>query len=143
MLKYKPAKVITQQRIVAVHTFVEKYRYAPLVWGINDCCTFSADFLMEVIGWKNDPMIEFREKYTTQREALRILAIWGGMRQAIIKVLGPPQPPLVVRVGDIGMGNFGNGDCVGVCTGHNICAPALDGGLNFLDLGFIRECWQT
>lgn len=142
MLKYTATKIITQERINSVHTFVEEYRCAPLIWGVNDCCTFTAEFLMKVMKWKIDPMADFRKEYTTQREALRILAKHGGMSNMIIKILGPLQPPLIMRVGDVGIGNFGNGDCVGICTGHNICAPALDGGLNFLGLGFVRGCWQ-
>jgi len=48
----------------------------PFVWGRSDCCTCACDAFAARHGI--DPMAPLRGRYSTAREALALIADWGG-----------------------------------------------------------------
>lgn len=69
-------------------------------WGRNDCALFAADCVLTATGF--DPAAEFRGKYATEREALRLL------KETNLEKLAdrwfPRLPsPLAATSGDIGL----------------------------------------
>lgn len=131
---------ITQDRIQEVHAFIEEVREEPLKWGVHDCCIMCAAAAMDLFGHK-DLMKQWRGKYSSKEEAIRIMAKAGGLQKLIEKVLGPMLPPEKLRIGDIAFGDFGDGDSVALCTGHNVAAVGRR-GLVFAKLGVVKGCWR-
>jgi hypothetical protein len=54
---------------------------APWEWGTNDCCASACEVFRRLHGI--DPMADMRGTYATEREALRIIAGFGGFTALI------------------------------------------------------------
>jgi hypothetical protein len=54
-----------------LHDYIERKRYAPFVWGKNDCCLFACDAVFEMTGF--DLAIDFRDAYDSALSAVRAM----------------------------------------------------------------------
>ena len=75
----------------------------PVVWGVNDCCLFVADWVVAVTG--RDPATPWRGAYRGERAAHRILTRGGGLLAVVAPAfdgvgLARTDDPLT---GDIGV----------------------------------------
>lgn len=68
----------------------------PLVWGVNDCVQFAAAAVEHYGGWK--PVLPV---YSTEREALRIIAEGGGLEALVTRALGEPIHAKDAQLGDV------------------------------------------
>jgi hypothetical protein len=55
--------------------YLEPLRAVPFAWGTHDCCTFAAGAVEAMTG--EDPMPEFRGRYTTALGSARALKTYG------------------------------------------------------------------
>lgn len=99
----------------------------PFAWGTHDCVTFAADVAEAMLG--QDLLAPFRGRWTTEREAARVLLELGGMRAAVCSVLGPPLAShLQARRGDVVMVEQEPGRLMlAVANGSYWCAPGPHG----------------
>lgn len=64
-----------------------KYEKEPFIWGINDCCLFSANIIKEITGI--DYAKSYRNKYNTEEEAWSIVN--KDLKSFITKLLDTPM----------------------------------------------------
>lgn len=119
--------------------WIAERRKRPLSLGSFDCCTLCADYLMDLHG-KDDLMHGLRGTYADRAEALAVLSSHQGMRTMVEDRLGPMQPMTRCEAGAIVFGDFGAGDALGICCGHNIAAVSVH-GLVFMSLSRGTGCW--
>ncbi len=87
--------------MVRLDECVRSMQGLPFEWGSHDCCTVAADVVLAVTGV--DPMEDLRGQYSTERQALRILAQAGGIQAYLNQRLGPVVPVALAQAGDIGV----------------------------------------
>lgn len=111
----------------------------PFEWGVCDCCTFAADWLVAL--GKPDPMAGLRG-YTTAREALFLLQ--GDMLQRVEERLGKPMPnPLFAQRGDVAFVTLPNGRlAVGIVVEASVVGPSRQ-GLTYIPLSDALAAWRT
>lgn len=83
-----------------------QYKRDGFAWGRFDCCTFGADWVVQMTGV--DPLAEFRGKYSTREEAFALAG--GNLRTALESKLGPAIPVAHAQRGDLAL----FGDAVGI-----------------------------
>lgn len=86
-----------------LRTHIAEAGAAAMVWGVNDCCLFVADWVR--IATALDPAVEWRGGYVDRRGAMRLLRRRGGLLavvSAALDDLGLPRTddPLT---GDVGV----------------------------------------
>lgn len=108
--------------MVRLDDLVYSLRSVPFAWGINDCCTVSADVVNACTGV--DPMNELRGAYGTEFGAARVLAERGGIEALLDERLGPRVGPAFAQHGDIGL--CADGRLV-FCGGANWFGPGDKG----------------
>jgi len=85
-------------------------------------------------------MASLRGSYTNRNEAMAVLSKNGGMQKMVENRLGPMQSMMHCEVGAIVFGDFGEGDALGICAGHNIAAVSIR-GLVFYPFSTGKGCW--
>ena len=118
--------------------FTEARRLMPFAWGPNDCCTFAGDCVLALTGI--DPGAGHRD-YSDAIGAARSLAEFGGVCGVGDALFGAVVPPLMARVGDVGMVRNDERDCLAVCNGETWLAPGL-AGLVALPLEAASHAWR-
>lgn len=126
------------ERADLMHWIAER-RKRTLRFGAFDCCTMCADYLIDLHG-KDDLMHGLRGTYSDRAQALAVLSSHDGMRTMVEDRLGPMQPMVHCEAGAIVFGDFGEGDALGICCGHNIAAVGVR-GLVFMPLTRGQGCW--
>jgi len=80
--------------------FVEKEKYKPFSWGVNDCHTLVLKYLDEV--WGKDVHKEVFKKYNTKKEAVSYRKEYPeSLSDGIIKAGATKIPPKMARMGDL------------------------------------------
>lgn len=78
----------------------ERYRKHGFGYGTFDCCVFVADWIEICTG--EDPLLDYRDLYTTKDEALALLKEREGtLYHALISRFGTPVHPAKAQRGDI------------------------------------------
>ncbi|MCW7541878.1 hypothetical protein OOT46_29195 [Aquabacterium sp. A7-Y] len=112
----------------------------PFEWGRHDCALWAADVVHALTGF--DPGADLRGTYASALQAARVVRARGGLAAIATAALGPPCPPLGVRVGDIGLVRSGDRECYAACNGAHWLAPAQN-GLQVVDLDQASACWRV
>lgn len=115
------------------------YRTAPRVWGQTDCCQFALAAVRELTGIDHAHLFP---AYTSEREALEIIAKAGGVAELVRLALGESKHPSRARPGDIVLGDWGTGDALGVCLGVD-AAVIVEGGVGFVRTLSARKAWTV
>jgi len=93
-------------------------------WAEWDCCQFGARVVAALRG--SDPRSIF-PAYTSEREAIRVIAQYGGIEGLISAALGNQKPAGHAMRGDIVLCDFGRGLQPAVCIGAWCVAPGALG----------------
>jgi uncharacterized protein DUF6950 len=108
----------------------------PLVWGVNDCVQFAADAVERYGGWRPE-----LPKYSSEREAIQIIARGGGLEALVTRVMGEPIHVKDARIGDTVLTVFRDtGPMLGVADPRGFWVRASEGFLP-LDLEFALRVW--
>lgn len=107
-----------------LEAFARERQSMPFAWGINDCCTFAADWVEQATGVR---MLSNMRGYRTARDALVLIKGGGGLRSIACHALGGFILPAYARVGDVVLHKYGKREALGVCNGGGILAPAMQG----------------
>lgn len=91
------------QALLNVHLVESQRRYADhgLEWGVFDCCTFAADWVVSATGV--DPLKDYRGAYASMEEAMTALRVNGdgALVRALTRLFGPPVAPALGKRGDL------------------------------------------
>lgn len=110
-------------------------------WGAFDCCTFAADAVEALTG--DDPMRHLRGQYRTWRGAAVLVRRLGGLRQAVVDVLGAPMPhPAMAQRGDVVLVRGEQAPALGVVVGSAALVP-LQTGMQRIALGDWLAAWRV
>lgn len=100
----------------------------PFAWGTNDCLMFPADIVKALTGF--DPAADLRGTYSTEREAMNIIAAAGSTADLIDRQLGfkGSRKTLSARRGDVVIMKTVYGIMGGVVddSGARIAVPISD-----------------
>lgn len=121
-----------------LHDFIARRACTPFAWGVQDCCRFAADAVLEMTG--TDPMADLRD-YASRESADALLARLGGLAAAVRGVLGKPIPPALAQRGDVVLVEVGDAKAMGICLGDVIAAPGPS-GLQYAPLDDARVAWR-
>lgn len=134
----------------ALDAFMVERMYRPFAWGLNDCCTCAADWVVLARG--ADPMADLQPLMVSLREssplraqaiATRWLAEQGGLLQVVTQRMGEPLPGPMAQIGDVALVAHGQDrQSMGVCIGHHVAAPGPD-GLQLVSLSDALACWRV
>lgn len=109
----------------------------PIQWGINDCVQFAAAAVELYGGWR--PELPY---YTSEREALRLIAAGGGLDELVSAVLPPAIHLKDAQIGDIVLTSFRDtGPMLGVADPRIFWILDARGGFVPLDLEFAIKVW--
>lgn len=94
---------VSQGASVRLHRYLTEKASEPFEYGINDCATLAADWVVE--HGHSDPMRRWRGKYDSEQAARDLICAHGGL--AMLWMLGTmdaelPEPD-ILRVGDVGI----------------------------------------
>lgn len=118
-----------------LHAYLESVAGKPFAWGSHDCCLFAAGAVKAITG--DDPMPEFRGRYTTAAGSVRALKRYGaGTLEETIDGKFPERPVAFARRGDLA---FVNG-MVGVVVGGDALFVGEEDGTEGL-VRFPRAAW--
>ncbi len=123
------AQDLDPQRTLA--DYIEEKRNEQFVYGLNDCCQFVREGVERVTGKPIDT--SDIGKYSTVKEALRVLKKQGGFESLGKKYFGDPIEPTYAQRGDIVLFNYKDVEAVGLCVGDKIACLDKD-GVVFIDL---------
>lgn len=76
---------------------IHEWSKRPFRYGVVDCCRFAGAVVEEVTG--KNPMDSF--DYDDERGAVRTIARYGGLEQAVTATLGEPVSPETAENGDV------------------------------------------
>ena len=109
----------------------------PLQWGINDCVQFAAAAVELYGGWR--PELPY---YTSEREALQLIAQGGGL-DALVSAVMPPAIHLKdALIGDVVLTSFKDtGPMLGVADPRGFWIRGMHGGFAPLDLELAIKVW--
>jgi hypothetical protein len=113
------------------------------VWGVNDCCLFAADAVLEQLGV--DPAEPLRGRYTTALQAERVLHLVGGLEGICRSTLGEPlRYPMLACVGDVGIVDerMSQRRMLAVCIGEWWTLPTAK-GLGLMPLDDAATAWRV
>lgn len=111
----------------------------PFAWGANDCCAFAAAAVLAITG--ANPMAAF-PRYTSERQALRLIEDGGGLRALTSTALGAAVSPLRAGVGDVVLVINDDREMLGVCNGVNVMAPG-ELGMAVLSMEAALAAWKV
>ncbi len=108
----------------------DEFAGQPFCWGVVDCCQFTARYIYHHTGLN----LAERWAYTTEREALRLLAEHGGMRGLVSEALGyQPHDVGLIASGDVVLFDDGEGgEGVGIWLGYAVATVHREQGLGRL-----------
>lgn len=113
--------------------------------GAHDCCAFPADWAIEC-GWP-DPMAEWRGQYTTEDEALALIAEAGGLAELFRRGMASAGIPLAAKAvaGDIAVIRLDDEHEAGaVFTGKRWTFAAVRGfAASSIDPAYISAIWAV
>jgi len=131
----------TDEWYAALDTYIDERRGAPFEWGVNDCCSFAADWVQIATGV--DPMAELRG-LTSALAAHRALERMGGMLAVVEQFCGPHIPGPFAQVGDLAMVTLPSGHkAMAVCIGPWLTAPSAHGGLSMIPVDAAEAAWRV
>lgn len=120
---------------------IEGARKRPFSFGAFDCALWAADVVLAMTGV--DYAAKWRERYNGDREALKLIAAAGGLREMAAEVLGEPIAPTFAQRGDVVLITGGAlGYSLGICNGVNLAAAGHD-GLVFLPMRDAVCAWRV
>lgn len=126
-------------RLSGLLRYVESVRKRPYDPVAHNCALFAAGAVKALRG--DDPLTELGLKIESQQDVDRALSA-GGVRAWADKYLGPMQPPLLARRGDVVVKRGRAGDTLGVCMGTHALFLAED-GLQRRGLAECEGCWRV
>ena len=97
----------------------------PFEWGKHDCCLFAANVVKAMTG--EDPMVEFRGKYTDQESAIAALKKYGSVNlyQTMRRKFGNPRRPRRSYV--VYHTSRETGPTLGICLGQTCVFVGQEG----------------
>ena len=123
----------------ALDGYVHSRMDQAFAWGVQDCCTFAADWVALATG--ADPMHDLRG-LDTALAAHRKLDELGGMLAAVDARLGAHIPGGMAQAGDVVLITLASGSkAMAVCLGAWLCAPA-EQGLAMLPITDAEAAWR-
>lgn len=121
--------------------FIEERRSAALVYGVQDCCLFAADWVERATGV--DPAALLRGTYHNAAGAARILARNGGVTGLATAALGQPVPSALAQRGDLVLVDGDDGrPALAVVIGDRAVGPSRF-GLRFVPVPLSGEAWRV
>lgn len=118
--------------------FINERRSTPFAWGANDCCSFAIHAVARFTGTVVVPIT-----WTDEESAVAELAAVGGLEAGCTSALGEPSDNYrTMRQGDVGIVSNGNHESLVLCTGYQVCAPAIDAHLAFMPFRMVRKHWR-
>lgn len=124
------------QRLAAVMTAAAG---RPFEWGAHDCGLFAGACVQAVTG--RDPRGPFAGRYTTARQAQRLIQAHGGLAALAGRTFGPEVPPALAQPGDVGLVHWSGKDLLAVWGGNAWHAPGPQ-GLACVPAAAARRCWR-
>lgn len=123
---------------------VEEWRHKPFRYGAFDCCQFAAEVVVALRG------IDYRKQfpaYSCKESADAIIEAMSGINGIVEKVMGAPKAVAEASIGDLVLGDFGNGLTLGVCVKGMLmdieCAAPGRDGLRFIPLERALAAWTV
>lgn len=120
--------------------YIDKCRDKPFKWGEHDCCTFTCGWLKEYLG--KDFMEEFRGMYNDEESANKILSESGGLEALAVRAFGQMRPSGFAKLGDVVIGETGNGIGLGLCAGEVSFFVGAKGLVRVLTVDMLG-CWDV
>ena len=71
-----------------IFNVIQSYTNRPIVYGESDCCQFAADCIEAITGVDYRPVFG---RYSSEREAKRLMVKYGGIAGLLTHVLGEPN----------------------------------------------------
>lgn len=105
-----------------LEAFTRERSSVPFAWGSNDCALFAADAVQAMTGVHLCPELR---GYRDVRQAVRALAVIGGVRELASKALGDPVPAKRARVGDVVVVQTGKREALSICNGQTALSPGI------------------
>ena len=112
----------------------------PFAWGANDCALFAADCIKAMTGV--DPAVSVRGQWSSQGEAVRVIAKQGGLGQFVSRLGLAEVPPLFAQRGDLVLHRRDGSDALAICLGSNLAGPS-ESGLLFFGLESGGRAWRV
>lgn len=130
-------------RYTKLAQYVRERAETPFVWGVNDCCTFAADWVRLATG--RDPMAALRDSYVDEESAAHMLNAPGGLARLVTAWLSCAPLPLVTTAqrGDVVLYESGNGPALGVCVGEKFAAMRATGGVGYFAMRHAVSAWRV
>ena len=122
---------------MSIHGVMLEWSEKPFSYG-EDCCQFAAAVVEAITG--HNPMRSF--VYESERQALRVIARYGGLRQAIIATLGSPIPVADARDGDVLLVDSTSGPAAAVCFKGRAIVRTPNGIMDW-PLETASDAWKT
>lgn len=125
---------------------LERYQGAGFRYGVLDCCLFVANVLRDLVG--KDYAAPWRDRYSTEFGARRIVATHNGLAGLAGTVFGKMKPIWAARPGSPVMLNPGMveqdciGEALGIFDGDQI-VYLTDGGLQKAPITAGTGCWHV
>lgn len=110
--------------------FLEQYRDTPFDPGEFDCALFVSDWIAEITG--EDPARDFRQRYSSVEEGLKLLLI--GLEDAAAQLMTEVPNWMTARPGDVAIIDIGGTPAFGLVGRGGIHVLAERGGLAKLRL---------
>lgn len=124
----------------ALDAYIHQHRDMPFAWGVHDCCTFAAGWILSVRGV--DFMADLRG-LDSALSAARALADNGGLLAAVTQRMGLPVAGLMAQVGDVVLVRHGvEQRSMGVCIGPYVAAPG-EAGLLMVPILQAEAAWRV
>lgn len=127
-----------------LNEFIESRRSAPFAWGVNDCCIFACDAVLEITGI--DPANDIRGTYEDASGAARVLVSYGGVEgvaQARALEHGFQEVPVAMsQRGDVVIATMRGHATMGICIGAE-AAFVAETGLIFWPLKQCSRAWRV
>lgn len=94
---------LAQSKSAALHSYLIRTTSEPWEWGVYDCCSFVADWVVEC--GHPDPMARWRGKYDSEQGARDFIERSGGLCMIYLlgmSGIGLPEPDSP-QLGDVGV----------------------------------------
>ncbi|WP_342617238.1 hypothetical protein [Rhodoferax sp. GW822-FHT02A01] len=130
----------TDEWWAALDSYVQSRQDTPFAWGVQDCCTFAADWVTLATG--TDPMQDLRG-LDSALAAHRKLDDLGGMLAAVDSRMGDHIAGPMAQAGDVVMVTLESGvKAMALCLGAWLCIPA-ENGLVMLPITNAEAAWRV